>query len=308
MSRATIGTARPAFTLLEILVVTGIISLLVSILVPALSAARQSGKATACGSNLRQLGVGWQIYADQNTGAIVPGRPGKFANAQLNNYWVGNGYQFRPRWYVRMGAECGFYAFSQPSTDQAMDNTLQVDGNKVFLCPTAADRTNNRNYAYGYNFQFLGNTRFFGGSEANGFIRFPVKLDHLRSSTTVVAADAMGTAAGKALEQRTPYREDGSSDLNAVGNHAWSLDPPRLTANGDYCDDNNRAPQHRSAPELRHRNKASVLYADGHAEGGDYESLGYVTNPDGSVAANGGTAHNRLFSGSGRDDDPPPIN
>ncbi|MEE8170169.1 MAG: H-X9-DG-CTERM domain-containing protein [Phycisphaerae bacterium] len=122
-----------------------------------------------------------------------------------------------------------------------------------------------------------------------------------------MAADTLGTSAGKPANARTPYRSDGTGDLSALGNHGWSLDPPRLPPGSDYCDNNNRAPEHRSAPEMRHGNKANVLYCDGHVERSDYQSLGYVQRSDGSIAAEGAGARNHLFSGTGRDDDPPKV-
>ncbi|GMU36631.1 MAG: DUF1559 domain-containing protein [Phycisphaerae bacterium] len=299
---------RAAFTLIELLVVIAIIGLLISILLPSLQAARRSARGLRCATNLRQIGVGWTIYADQNDGTVVPGRPGRFADANRNVYWVGNGYQFRPRWYVQMGAEAGFYAFNQPSPDPAQDNLKQVDGNEVFLCPEVAERTNNRNYAFGYNYQFLGNARFKGGSESNGFINFPLPIDRIRAaSSTVMCADAMGTAAGKPRRSRTEYRTDGSSDVFAWGNHAWSLDPPRLTPESDFCDDNNRAPEHRSAIETRHGAKANVMYCDGHVGFETFESLGYEAGADGAIGVGTGRAHNRFFSGTGEDAGPPPI-
>ncbi len=298
---------RRAFTLIELLVVVAIIGLLISILLPTLSAARRSTRTTVCASNLKQLGIGWTMYADQNGGSIVPGRPGRYADASRNVYFVGNGYQYRPRWFVTMGAETGFYAYEKPSPDPADDNRKVIDGSRVFIDPEVPERINNRNFTYGYNFQFLGNTRFKGGQESRGFINFPVKLDQINAAMTVMAADTLGTAAGKPTNQRTDYRVDGSGDVFAIGNHGWSLDPPRLTAEGDFCDDNNRAAEHRSAPEMRHNGQANVLWCDSRVSLADYRSLDYVESPDGSIAAMHEQATNRFFSGSGRDDDPPPI-
>lgn len=60
--------ARRAFTLIELLVVVAVIAILIGLLLPALAQARESGRAAACGSNLRQLGVGLTTYLhDYNT-------------------------------------------------------------------------------------------------------------------------------------------------------------------------------------------------------------------------------------------------
>ena len=69
------------FTLVELLVVVGIIAVLIGILLPSLNAARQQAQAAACASNLRSIGQALIMYASENKGNFPPGA----SNATL--YW-----------------------------------------------------------------------------------------------------------------------------------------------------------------------------------------------------------------------------
>jgi prepilin-type N-terminal cleavage/methylation domain-containing protein/prepilin-type processing-associated H-X9-DG protein len=61
-----------AFTLVELLVVIGIIAVLIALLLPALGRAREQAKTVQCGSNLHQLAIGAFMYADAHKGKVIP--------------------------------------------------------------------------------------------------------------------------------------------------------------------------------------------------------------------------------------------
>jgi len=85
-------TKRRAFTLIELLVVIAVIAVLMAILMPALQRAREQGKRAVCLSNVKQFGLAWVMYADENDQKIVnactvPGTEGH-AGADTEPCWL----------------------------------------------------------------------------------------------------------------------------------------------------------------------------------------------------------------------------
>ncbi len=85
---------RAGFTLIELLVVVAVIGILASILLPAISGAREKGRGVACLSNLRQLGLALHVYAGDNDDALPfnMGADGTRRTVQAGTYlnWVNN--------------------------------------------------------------------------------------------------------------------------------------------------------------------------------------------------------------------------
>lgn len=297
---------RRGFTLIELLVVIAIIALLMGMMLPALGKSRQAGRSTVCLVNLRTLSQGWDMYADANKDIMPGGRMPNLSGGKsnpLNWYEVGTGKKFRPTWIATIGSYVGVYPFNEPAPDTDPLYNRQDYDSSVFQCPSTPDWKDERNHCYGYNYLFLGNSRQTAGKYHN----YPRKRSMLQQlSMTVIAGDSLGTAASFPADERLPYNNDPSGDNDhAVGNEGFNLDAPRLTPMSDRCS----APD-RSGPDARHLGRANFVFADQHAETRSVEDMGYRLINGGKfidLDASTTVLTNKFFSGTGGDEDPPPL-
>ena len=78
---------RRAFTLVELLVVIGVIAILIAILLPVLNRAREGGFRVQCLSNVRQIGVAFMLYANDNKGRL-PKDPASIGAGPRWSDWI----------------------------------------------------------------------------------------------------------------------------------------------------------------------------------------------------------------------------
>ncbi len=285
------------FTLIEVLVVVAILGLIIAIAVPSMSSARRQARSTVCQTHLHTLGQGWGMYADDNHDTMVPGRlprhaPGGFANP-ANHYTISTGLKYRPRWPALMQRYVGVPAIEKPVTYRSRQNY----SDPVYVCPSVADWKDERNAAYGYNYQFLGSHRVKGER-----LRVLSSRTRLKDpGKTVIIADSMGSAAAFSARERREYENNGR-DERRRGNYGWLIDPPRLDAKSSRA---GGPGSKRSAPDPRHKDKVNVAMADAHVELMSLKDLGYAVTAEGRILDSGEGANNRLFSGGGDDQDPP---
>jgi prepilin-type N-terminal cleavage/methylation domain-containing protein len=146
MVRRTRVTA--GFTLVELLVVVGIIGVLVSILMPALSRARESANSLACLANLRSIGQAMNLYAAQYKNAI----PGSPHTTSWGIWWTpGGAFTLKPGVNVHNvpGDTVALYDFvgplarvmglNIPETTDAVPRIRAYRQLKAFQCPSNTD-------------------------------------------------------------------------------------------------------------------------------------------------------------------------
>ena len=139
-SNARVSRKDAAFTLVELLVVIGIIALLIGILLPALNKARRAAQEVKCMSNIRQLCLGMNIYADANKG-FIPGDGGDGTPQKPITVCTGpNGdvpltWDDPSLWFNAIPPQIGIDAYYD---QQQTGRRLAGPGdNSVFVCPSA---------------------------------------------------------------------------------------------------------------------------------------------------------------------------
>jgi prepilin-type N-terminal cleavage/methylation domain-containing protein len=203
-------TFRPScrgrgFTLIELLVVLSIMSLLVAILLPALSKARDAAKTAACLSNVRSLGLGAFLYANDWKGSTTPTVAPDDSDFNYTPTVADKRLMGTQRW-AYWGDALYFY----------------LRNNEVFGCPSGSLRLNTQASAWGY-----GMTPFV----------YPVDAAGARTSRNLYKIDQFRKPSTKIY-----YADSGYALANGVTPVAWQHWTPYFSSSRASATDNRSSP------------------------------------------------------------------
>lgn len=120
----------PGFTIIELLTVVAVIAVLISLLLPAIANARGQAKTVKCSSNLRQMGIALQMYANDWNDVIMPiGDSDTSKRNPSNPYYDPN--LVAPYWYEVERASFEYFRFAAKSKSGNAD---------ILRCPIAVEQ------------------------------------------------------------------------------------------------------------------------------------------------------------------------
>jgi prepilin-type N-terminal cleavage/methylation domain-containing protein len=140
-----IAPAQRGFTLIELLVVIAIIAILAALLLPALSSAKKQAQGAQCESNLKQLAVGWSMYAADSV--LLPSSNGANDPSTLN---PSGDYSEDGGWVLgRMDEPSSWVDPVGSILIKVSPMTPYVNSTLVYRCPADVSTATNTAYPYG---------------------------------------------------------------------------------------------------------------------------------------------------------------